>query len=33
MMSLLDKPSNENKDMIIMGDFNVNCKLQWWQKY
>ena len=24
MMSLLDKLSNENKDIMIMGDFNVN---------
>ena len=24
MMPLLDKPSNENKDIMIMGDFNVN---------
>ena len=24
MMPLLDKLSNENKDIMIMGDFNVN---------
>ena len=24
VMPLLDKLSNENKDMMIMGDFNVN---------
>ena len=24
IMSLLDKLSNENKDIVIMGDFNIN---------
>ena len=31
-MPLPDNLSNENKDIMIMGDFNVNI-INWWQKY